>query len=118
MTGYRCEHILHNIDHSIEDYYVMLTTADGKEGRLATGNVTKMKKWIRQFEGCTAVVFIRTRADGWKPVKMQGVFTGRNGQCRNLTRVLYSDHVHYEDKIAWMVMFDGQHHKKNTEAWL
>lgn len=117
---YRCDHILGDIEHWHEDYYIMLTTADGKQGRLSTGSVEKMKQWIRRFEGSVAYIFIRTRTtDGYVP-KMQGVWSCKKGQCRNLTCHICGDHVDYDDcnKTVGIEVFDGQHQRRNTEAWL
>ena len=118
---YRCDHILGDIEHWREDYYIMLTTADGRQGRLATGSIKKARDWVRQYEGSVAVTFIRMRgSEGYEPLKMQEVWGCRDGRCRNLTCRIADDHVDYDNytKMAPLTMYDGQHQRRNTEAWL
>lgn len=121
MTGYRCEHILGDIEHLTEDYYAMLTTADGRQGRMASNNIMKIRQWVRQYEGSEVVIFIRRRtSEGIKPLVMQGVWTCKNGMCRNITCAIRDDCVAYDNynKIVNIDIFDGQHQRRNTEVWL
>ena len=123
MTEYI--HTIGSIDHRCEDYYAMLTTKYGEQGRMTAGNFEKIKKWIRQFEGCRAIIFIRVRTsdDGYNPSKMQGAYGCIRGVCRNLTMGIHSDYVEYVNQhgqkdVAEIGMFDGQHQIENTEVWI
>lgn len=122
MTGYRCEHILGDIEHTREDYYAMLTTADGRQGRMASGDIEKIRQWIRQYEGSIAIIFIRRRTSegGMKPLKMQGVWICKMGRCINITCCICDDHVDYDNynRTVSIAIFDGQHQRRNTEVWL
>ena len=121
MTGYRCEHILGDIEHLTEDYYAMLTTADGRQGRMASNSIMRIRQWVRQYEGSEAVIFIRRRtSEGIKPLVMQGVWTCKKGMCRDITCRICNDHVDYDRyrKTVSISIFDGQHQRRNTEAWL
>lgn len=121
MTGYRCEHILGDIEHLTEDYYAMLTTADGRQGRMASNSIMRIRQWVRQYEGSEAVIFIRRRtSEGIKPLRMQGVWICKMGRCIDITCRICDDHVDYDhyNRTVSIDIFDGQHQRRNTEVWL